>query len=116
MLCHDKPDGINIDAEKDNMKLNGFFHCTNSRCTKIKKAFSCDRYCPKILTNGINVFLMQDDNVFTANCLVAYALNRANGSSPGVRLKKPEKIWTYKNGTMITSCFVVDKKIPGQIR
>lgn len=110
MLCHHKADGIVIDSEKDNMKLNGFFSCQNSRCTKIKRRFSCDRYCPKIITNDINVFLMQDDNVITAKCSRGLALNKANGNLPGTRLTNPVKIWDEENGSIIASCLMVSKK------
>ncbi|XP_043281034.1 uncharacterized protein Teh4 [Venturia canescens] len=110
MLCHHKADGIVIDSEKDNMKLNGFFSCQNSRCTKIKRPFSCDRYCPKISTSNVNVFMMQDDNIFTARCSRGYALNRANGNLPGERLEEPKKIWDEENSKVVlASCFRVTK-------
>ncbi|XP_015594490.1 uncharacterized protein LOC107267381 isoform X2 [Cephus cinctus] len=107
MLCHYKADGIVVDSEKDNMKLNGFFSCEHSRCTKIKRPFSCDRYCPKIPTSDSNVFIMQDDNVITAKCNRAIALNMANGSLPGTRLKDPVEIWNQQKGAIIASCLVV---------
>ncbi|KAK0096352.1 hypothetical protein PV326_005700 [Microctonus aethiopoides] len=111
MLCHFTADGIVIDSEKDNMKLNGFFSCQNSQCTKIKHPFSCDRYCPKITTTNINVFLMQDDNVHVARCSRALALNRANGNLLGTRhSNNPVKIWDeYNNTGLIASCFAVSK-------
>ncbi|XP_012280475.1 uncharacterized protein LOC105699768 [Orussus abietinus] len=109
LLCHYKADGIVVDSEKDNMKLNGFFSCHNTRCTKIKGPFSCDRYCPKLVTSGVNVFLMQDDNVFTARCSRAVALNKANGKLPGTRLKEPVEIWEEDRGAVIASCLAVTK-------
>ncbi|XP_029158925.1 uncharacterized protein LOC114931128 isoform X1 [Nylanderia fulva] len=107
LLCHVKADGIVIDSEKDNMKLNGFFSCENSRCTKIKSHFHCDRYCPNITTSDINVYLMQDNNIISARCSRGMALNRANGSLPGTRLDEPVKIWDEHNGSIIASCFAV---------
>ncbi|KAG7201365.1 hypothetical protein KM043_004130 [Ampulex compressa] len=109
MLCHHKADGIVVDSEKDNVKLNGFFSCENSRCTKIKQPFSCDRYCPKIATKDVNVFLMQDDNVITARCSSGVALNKANGNLPGVRLAAPVEIWEESNGSIVASCLAVAK-------
>ncbi|KAK0162154.1 hypothetical protein PV327_008515 [Microctonus hyperodae] len=110
MLCHFTADGIIIDSEKDNMKLNGFFSCQNSRCTKIKHPFSCDRYCPKISTTNVNVFLMQDDNVYVARCSSALALNRANGNLLGTRhSNNPVKIWDEHDSGLIASCFAVFK-------
>lgn len=83
-LCHHKADGgVVIDAEKDNLKLNGFFECVNSKCTKIKKAFSCDRYCPKI-TTAVNVLIMQDDTLVSAECDIGYGYNEARGLESGV--------------------------------
>lgn len=107
MLCHVKADGVAIDSEKDNMKLNGFFSCQNSRCTKIKNTFTCDRYCPNISTSDINVYLMQGNSIISARCSRGMALNRANGSLPGTRLDKPVKIWDEQNGSIIASCFAV---------
>ncbi|KAG8039004.1 hypothetical protein G9C98_003311 [Cotesia typhae] len=110
VLCHHKADGIIVDSEKDNMKLNGFFDCQNSRCTKIKRPFSCDRYCPRINSNNSNVYLMQDDSIITARCSRALALNKANGNLHGTRLDSPVKIWDdVSNDTAIfASCFAVN--------
>lgn len=60
-LCyHGKPEPPVIDTDKDNRKLNGFFFCNGTtKCLKIKKPFSCDRYCPNITTNSINVYILQ---------------------------------------------------------
>jgi hypothetical protein len=113
MLCHDRADGAVVDAERDNMKLNGNFRCVNSRCTRIKNAFSCDRYCPKISTSSINVFLMQADNVYTASCSRAFALNRAQGNKPGERLDEPKEIWRKGEDAIIASCFAVRRVAEG---
>lgn len=110
MLCHYKADGVIIDSERDNMKLNGFFSCQNSRCTKIKNSFTCDRYCPNISTSDANVFLMHGDNIISANCSNGLALNRANGGLPGTRLDNPVKIWDEQNGSIIASCFAVKEE------
>ncbi|XP_024886236.1 uncharacterized protein LOC112463845 [Temnothorax curvispinosus] len=107
MLCHHKADGVVIDSEKDNMKLNGFFSCQHSRCTKIKSTFTCDRYCPSISTSDVNVYLMHDDSIISARCSRGMALNRANGSLPGIRLDNPVKIWDERNGSIFASCFAV---------
>ncbi|XP_071572989.1 tipE homolog 4 isoform X2 [Temnothorax nylanderi] len=107
MLCHHKADGVVIDSERDNMKLNGFFSCQHSRCTKIKNTFTCDRYCPSISTSDVNVYLMHDDSIISARCSRGMALNRANGSLPGIRLDKPVKIWDERNGSIFASCFAV---------
>ncbi|KAJ6636523.1 hypothetical protein Bhyg_15114 [Pseudolycoriella hygida] len=108
-LCHHKADGgVVIDAEKDNLKLNGFFECVNSKCTKIKKPFSCDRYCPKI-TTAVNVLIMQDDNLVSAECDVGFAYNEARGKESGVRLATPKKVWDETMGVLLTSCHDVIK-------
>lgn len=108
-LCHHFADGITIDAERDNLKLNGYFECNKSRCVKIKRAFSCDRYCPKITTTAVNVLIMQDDNLITAECDVGYAYNEAKGALPGVRLDQPKKIWEEALGILLTNCFEVSQ-------
>lgn len=108
-LCHHHADGVTIDAERDNLKLNGYFECVKSRCVKIKRAFSCDRYCPKITTTAVNVLIMQDDSLVTAECDVGYAYNEAKGSLPGVRLDKPKKIWDEMLGILLTNCYEVTK-------
>ena len=38
-LCHHKADGMTIDAEQDNMKLNGFFECVGKYKKKSLKAY-----------------------------------------------------------------------------
>lgn len=67
-LCHHKADGIVVDSDKDNLKLNGFFECKKSKCTKIKRPFLCDRYCNKITTSSMNVFIQYEDNVYAGDC------------------------------------------------
>jgi len=57
-LCHHKADGLTVNSQKDNTKLNGFFECHGVHCTKIKKPFSCDRYCSKITTTNVNTLIM----------------------------------------------------------
>ena len=107
-LCHHKADGVVVDAEKDNLKLNGFFECVNSKCIKIKKPFSCDRYCQKITTTAVNVMIMQDDTLLTAECDVGYAFNEARGKNPGLRIE-PKKIWDENVGILLTNCFDVTR-------
>lgn len=108
-LCHHHADGITIDAERDNMKLNGFFECEKSRCVKIKKPFSCDRYCAKITTAAVNVLIMRDDSLITAECDVGLAYNEARGAQPGIRIDPPKKIWEEKDGILLTNCFDVTR-------
>lgn len=108
-LCHHRADGVIIDAEKDNLKLNGFFECLNSRCTKIKKPFSCDRYCHKITTTAVNVLIMEEDTLVTAACDIGYALNEARGSEPGLRINPPKKIWDDSAGVLLTNCYDVKR-------
>lgn len=105
-LCHHRAEGAAIDAEKDNLKLNGFFECANSRCVKIKRPFSCDRYCPKITTTAVNVMIMQEDTLVTAECDVAYAYNKARGPNPGIRIGA-HQIWNDTVGVLLTNCFDV---------
>lgn len=114
-LCHHKADGVVIDAEKDNLKLNGFFECTNSRCTKIKRPFSCDRYCKKITTAAVNVLLMQEDTLVTAECDIGYAFNEARGPNPGIRISQ-RKIWDDTVGILLSNCYTVDRENDNKIR
>lgn len=67
-LCHYKADGVTIDSDRDNIKLNGFFECKDSRCIKVKRAFNCDRYCDNINTTYINTYVYVDEMLYTANC------------------------------------------------
>ncbi|XP_014224009.1 uncharacterized protein LOC106650494 [Trichogramma pretiosum] len=115
MLCHDRPDGAIVDADKENLKLNGNFRCNNSRCTRIKQHFTCDRYCPKISTSNVNVFLMQGDNIITASCTRASALNKANGNMSGERLLEPKQVWRASGDALVASCFAV-QRLGDQVR
>lgn len=108
-LCHHHADGISIDAERDNMKLNGYFECIKSKCVKIRRPFSCDRYCSKITTTAVNVLIMQDDSLVTANCDVGFGYNEARGPDHGVRIDPPRKVWDENSGILLTNCFEVTK-------
>ncbi|XP_012157931.1 uncharacterized protein LOC101450843 [Ceratitis capitata] len=108
-LCHHKPDGPTINSAKDNTKLNGFFECHGVHCTKIKKPFTCDRYCTKITTTSINVLLMHEDTVITADCDTAVAFNEARGSEHSVKIE-PTEIWKDDDGQLLTNCATVRKE------
>ncbi|XP_055373381.1 uncharacterized protein LOC129606830 [Condylostylus longicornis] len=108
MLCHHTADGPSIDPEKDNSKLNGYFECYGPKCTKIKKEFRCDRYCGKITTADVNVIIMQDNDVITADCEEAVAFNEANGNNPPIRIS-PFTFWKETDGMIMTSCMTVDR-------
>ncbi|XP_071449327.1 uncharacterized protein Teh4 [Hetaerina americana] len=92
-------DGPTIDSDKDNMKLNGFFDCYKSRCTKIKRMFSCDRYCPRVTTQGVNVLLMHGDTVHTAWCKRAYATSTDEGEE-----QDEAKVWEPQDGILMANC------------
>lgn len=99
-----------MDAERDNMKLNGFFDCKKSRCIKLNKPpHQCDRICRKISTIHVNVIIMQDDSLITADCENGYAYNEARGNQFGVRLKDPKRIWQEQDGILLTNCYEVVK-------
>lgn len=105
-LCIYHADGINIDAERDNMKLNGFFDCKKSRCVKLNKAPTrCDRYCPKVTTTAVNVLLMVDDSLVTAECDNGFAYNEARGNQPGIRLTDRKQIWNENDGILLANCY-----------
>nr|CAD7426511.1 unnamed protein product [Timema monikensis] len=106
--CHHKADGITVNSERDNMKLNGFFECDKATCIKIKHPFVCDRLCPKISTLDVNTYLLYEDNVYTGNCERTLAFNRANGTSVGSPVNATE-IWQNKNSTevLMASCLSV---------
>ncbi|XP_055911841.1 uncharacterized protein LOC129945905 [Eupeodes corollae] len=107
-LCHHKADGPTLNSEKDNTKLNGFFECRGIQCTKIKKPFLCDRYCSKITTTKINVLLMQDNNLVTAECEHGVAFNEARGPNKGVRIP-PTDFWKEDDGDLLANCMTVAK-------
>lgn len=109
--CQFTADGITIDAERDNMKLNGFFDCKKSRCVKlIRPPTRCDRYCPKITTTAVNVLIMHGDSLVTAECDIGYAHNEARGDEPGVQLTQRQQIWTEHDGILLINCFEVFKE------
>lgn len=92
------------------MKLNGFFFCKGSNCTQIKnKHFPCDRYCSKITTSLMNLFVMHNNSVTTLDCDAAYALTEARGSEPGIRLDQPVKVWDESMGFLLTNCIDIQR-------
>lgn len=108
-LCHYKADGFVIDTDKDNMKLNGFFECKGSRCTKIKRAFSCDRLCDTIFSSYNNVFITMDDTLYMANCSSAVAFTITNGNELGTAID-PKVIWEQNpEDVLMMSCHTVKK-------
>lgn len=90
--CHYKADGFIVDNDRDNTKLNGFFECKGAKCTKIKRAFSCDRICPHIIRNTRNVLITMDNTLYMASCVSALATTQANGSDEGISIE-PRLIW-----------------------
>lgn len=116
--CHHKADGSVLDSDKDNVKLNGFFECKGSKCTKIKRAFSCDRFCPLIYTVSKNIFITSDDNLYSAHCKRIVAFTEANGKEEGKEID-PTVFWeSHPNDGMIlmTSCHTVIKAGHGNIK
>jgi len=70
-------------------------------CYPIKWPFACDRYCNKITTTGVNVFLRLGDTVHTGDCQRVVAYNQANGRTMhGKQLDTPKEIWTDENSTI----------------
>lgn len=107
--CHHKADGLILDSDKENVKLNGFFECRGSRCTKIKRPFACDRFCPPIYTVSKNVYVTSDDNLYTANCKRVIAFTEANGKEEGREIE-PIVIWeSNPDDILMMSCHVVVK-------
>ncbi|KAH1023568.1 hypothetical protein HUJ04_012748 [Dendroctonus ponderosae] len=107
--CHYKADGFTVDSDKDNAKLNGFFECKGSKCTKIKKLFSCDRICKdNVTTKDKNVFIHVDDSIHQAQCEFAVASTKANGKVDGEAIE-PTQFWKEEPGKiMMVSCFDVE--------
>lgn len=107
--CHYKADGFIVDSDKDNMKLNGFFECKGSKCTKIKKAFNCDRICKDNITSiSKNVFIISDNSVHQAYCDSAFASTKANGNEEGFEIE-PTLFWTKKKKEIfMVSCHIVN--------
>lgn len=69
-------------------------------CSAIKWPFACDRYCNKITTTGVNVFLKLGETVHTGDCQRVVAYNKANGNEAhGEPLETPVEIWTDENST-----------------
>lgn len=107
--CHHKADGFVVDSDKDNTKLNGFFECKGFRCTKIKRAFSCDRYCDIIYTSNHNVFITMDDTLYMATCNHALATTVTNENLPG-EVIDPTVIWKQNpQDILMISCHTVIK-------
>lgn len=107
--CHFTADGIIVDAERDNMKLNGFFYCRGSNCTQIKKPFPCDRYCSKITTSSMTIFVMHNNSLTTMDCDAAHALTESRGSELGLRIDPPVKIWDETMGYLLTNCIDIQR-------
>lgn len=109
-LCTYKTEGAQIDSEKDNAKMNGFFECKESRCTKVKRMNPCDRYCKHIRTTDANVYLSYEDSVMLAKCDRAVALTECNGTEEGFAIP-PEKIWKAAPlEVLLSSCASVFKE------
>lgn len=87
-----------------------FFECKNSRCTKIKRPFPCDRYCPKITTSSVNTFLMYDDYLYTGDCQRALSLTSSNGPNEETKIS-PTEIWSEEKSKkmLFASCQKVEK-------
>lgn len=107
--CHHKADGPVLDSDKDNVKLNGFFECQDSKCIKIKKPFNCDRYCPLISTFSTNLLITSDDNLYTALCKRGIAFTEANGKEEGKEIEPTVfwEGWPGDNVVLMTSCHTV---------
>ncbi|XP_050314228.1 uncharacterized protein LOC126748804 [Anthonomus grandis grandis] len=115
--CHYKADGFTVDSDKDNAKLNGYFECKGSKCTKIKKVFSCDRICKdNIISQLRNVFISVEDSIHQAYCDLALASNRAQGRLEGEAIA-PTQFWTKQPDEVImVSCLTVQhNKTDGSI-
>ncbi|XP_066247293.1 uncharacterized protein Teh4 [Euwallacea similis] len=106
--CHYKADGFTVDSDKDNAKLNGYFECKGSKCTKIKRVFSCHRICKDNITSEFkNVFITMDDGVHQASCQSAYATTKANGNLEGENIE-PTQFWEKHEGeVLMMSCHQV---------
>lgn len=104
-LCHYKAEGVTIDSEKDNMKLNGFFECKDSRCVKVKKAFTCDRYCDLINTTDINMFVYVGEALYMGICDSAYAFTASDGKKDGFPINQT-LVWSNstKDDVIMLSC------------
>lgn len=83
----------------------------------IKDKFKCDRYCNKITTATVNVYLKYDDNLYTADCKQAIAYNKVQGNEPGVQID-PVEIWADEKtkGVLFGSCKDVVKTSNSEFR
>ena len=77
-----------------------FFECKNSRCAKIKKAMTCDRYCQKITTSGMNVYISYDNDVYSLDCQKMFSDEESK-----------KEIWSEErySDVLFVSCTKVDK-------
>lgn len=75
---------------------------------KNKKKIKCDRYCNKITTATMNVYIKYGDNLHTAECKRAIAFNEANGKEPTKLIQSGDRhhIWTEEetNGVLFATC------------
>ncbi|KAJ9600905.1 hypothetical protein L9F63_000948, partial [Diploptera punctata] len=111
--CYYKADGATIDSERDNMKMSGFLECKKSRCTFIKKPFQCDRFCNRIATTNVNVYVLYDDLLYTGDCMNAVAFNSANGTDPGYKIE-PTQFWHKEDDkVLMTSCQSIQRSKDG---
>ncbi|XP_030762384.1 uncharacterized protein LOC115887177 [Sitophilus oryzae] len=106
--CHYKADGFTVDSDKDNAKLSGYFECKGSKCTKIKKPFTCDRICKQnITTDRRNLFISVEDSFHQAFCGLGVTDMKANGNKDGFKIE-PTQFWVKQPGeVMLVSCHVV---------
>lgn len=88
-----------------------------NRCLIIRDGFKCDRYCNKITTATVNVYLKYDDNLYTADCKRAIAFNKMRGNESAVQID-PVEIWAdEKNkGVLFGSCKDVVKTSNNEFR
>ncbi|XP_072402877.1 uncharacterized protein Teh4 [Diabrotica undecimpunctata] len=114
--CHYKADGFTVDSDKDNVKLNGFFECRGTKCTKIKKPFTCDRICKENITStNVNVYITIEDAVKFAHCESAIATTKAAGKEVGSEIS-PTQFWSkLPNEVIMVSCHTVEYDEPTQI-
>lgn len=106
---------LNLNAQLSRRQL--FCH---SSCYSLVWPFACDRYCNKITTTGVNVFLRLGDTVHTGDCQRVVAYNKANGNAEhGEPLATPKEIWTDENSTtgiFMASCNGITKDSGNSLR
>lgn len=108
--CHYRADGFVVDSDKDNTKLNGFFECKGSKCIKIRRAFSCDRYCDTIYTALRNVFISVDNTLHMAYCQKLVATTKSHGREDSTIIE-PTTVWTAKkDDVLMMSCYTATYK------